>query len=316
MRNAATAAERRLKRVALLDKAIRQKYLLAMCLPFVVWAVMFCYLPLWGWLMAFQNYNPGKGVLGSEWVWFKHFTNFFTDRNFGILMRNTVAISFLDIVFGTAIPLFLALMLNEIQSMRFKRTVQTISYLPHFISYVVVANIFLTMLSSTDGIVNNMLMSIGMISKPIPFFSTPTLFWWLVTFINTWKGAGWGAIIYLAGIAGIDPEQYEAATVDGAGRWKRMWYITLPGIKPTIIVLLILSIPGLLDAGFDPSFLLGNPLVSDYSEVLDTYVYKMGITQGLFSYATAVGLLRTVVGLVLVVGANKFSRRVSDYGIY
>jgi len=273
-------------------------------------------MPIWGWLMAFENYNPGKGILKSDWVGLKNFISFFSDSNFLLLMRNTVGIGFLNIAFGTITPICLALILNEVRNLKFKKTVQTISYLPHFISYVVVANIFLTMLSPSDGLVNNLLVSLNLVKEPIPFFSIPQLFWLLVALINTWKDVGWGAIIYLASISAIDAEQYEAATVDGAGRWIKMWYITLANIKPTIVVLLILAMPDLINAGFDPSFLLGNPLVSEYSEVLDTYVYKMGLGQGMYSYATAVGIFRTVISLALIVSANKISRRISGYSIY
>ena len=294
----------------------KQRILLAMTLPFVLWVIIFRYVPLWGLLMAFEDYNPGKGVLGSQWVGLKHFISFFSDSNFLLLLRNTVSISLINITLATVLPIAFALFLNEIRVIWFKKTVQTISYLPHFISYVVVSNIFLTLLSPTDGVVNKLLVALHAVKEPVFFFVRPELFWGLVGSINIWKEMGWASIIYIASIASINPELYEAATVDGAGRWKRMWHITLMGIKPTIVVLLILNVPDLLNASFEPSYLLGNSLVSDFSEVIDTYVFKMGLQNAQYSFATAVDMFKMVIGLILIFSANKISKRISGYGIY
>ncbi len=266
--------------------------------------------------MAFEDYNPGKGILNSQWVGLKHFIAFFSDDNFILLLRNTVSISLINITLATVLPIAFALFLNEIGLIWFKKTVQTISYLPHFISYVVVSNLFLTLLSPTDGVVNKLLMMLHVVKEPVFFFARPELFWALVGSINIWKEMGWASIIYIASISSINPELYEAATVDGAGRWKKMWHITLMGIKPTIVVLLILNVPDLLNAGFEPSYLLGNSLVSDFSEVIDTYVYKMGLENAQYSFATAVDLFKMVIGLILIFSANKISKRISEYGIY
>lgn len=297
------------------QKMLRQKNLYIMILPAFVLTLIFAYLPTWGVLVALFDYNPGLGLFGSPFVGLKHFARFFNDSSFWMLIRNSFAISLLNIVFGTVFPIVFAILLNEVGSLKFKKTVQTISYLPHFVSYVVVANIALTVFSN-KGAVNNLLMSLGITQQPIVFFTIPSAFWWLVAGVNIWKELGWSAIIYITSITGIDPGLYEAAMVDGAGRWQRIRYITLPGIKSTIFVLLILSVPGLLNAGFEPSYLLGNAMVYDYSEVLDTYTYSMGIQYGQYSYAAAIGLLQQILGLVLILGANATARKYSDYSLF
>ena len=300
---------------SLWDRVMRYKILLMMAIPCMIWLFIFAYLPVWGWIMAFQDYNPGLGILKSPFAGLKHFRRFFRDPNFIQILRNTMAISSLNIITHTIFPITFALLLNEVMTISYKRVIQTVSYLPHFISYVVVSNLFLTLLAPS-GAANDLLVVLGIVEQPIFFFAKPKLFWFLVAGINIWKECGWTAIIYLAAVSSIDPQLYEAATIDGAGRWRRMWNITLSGIMPTIVVLLIMSIPDLLNAGFEPSFLLGNGVISDYSEVIDTYVYNRGIAKSMYSFATAVGLLRTAFGLILIVGANKFARSVSEYGIY
>ncbi len=297
-------------------KVYQQRYLLLMLLPFVVWCFIFAYMPIWGWLMAFQNYNPAKGILGSQWVGLKHFASFINDFQFLPILRNTIAISLLNIFGGMLASITLAILLNEVRGLLFKRTVQTITYLPHFISYIVVGNIFMTMLSPNNGQINELLIKLGLIDKPIFFFSLPKAFWFLVSGINVWKEAGWDAIIYLAAISAINSELYEAAHVDGAGRFRRIWHITLPGIRPTIVVLMVMSAGGVLSAGFEPSYILGNPIVSDYSEVIDTYVYTMGLKNTMFSYATAVGMFRIVISLIVVLAANRFARHIGERGIF
>lgn len=301
--------------VSIRQKVVRQRVLLLMLLPAVICVFVFVYMPMWGMLMAFYDYNPGLGFQGSHFVLFKHFIRFFTGSQFPLLIRNSFVISLLNIVFGTVLSITFAVLLNEVRSTAFKRTVQTISYLPHFVSYVVVANIALTLLSPS-GVVIEALMRLGIIKESIVIFAQPKAFWWLVASLNTWKEMGWSAIIYISAIGGIDPQLYEAAMVDGAGRMRRMWHITLTGIRPTIVVLLILAVPDLLNAGFDPSYLLGNAMVSNYSEVLDTYVYTLGLAQGQFSMATAVGISRMFVGLILILSANALARRVSEYSLF
>lgn len=299
-----------------LQKAVwQQKTLYLMLLPAILFTVVFAYVPIWGIFTSFYDYNPGLGFSGSEFVGLKHFQRFFSDETVFLMLRNTIAISFLNILFGTVSAILFAILLNELVFVRLKKTVQTLSYLPHFVSFVVVSNIAQTLLA-TNGPINDFLVVIGAIEKPIVFFTIPQAFWWLVTAINVWKEMGWSAIIYIAAIAGIDPALYEAAMVDGAGRLRRIWHITLPGIRPTIVVLLVLAVPDLLNAGFDASYLLGNGMVADYSEVLDTYIFRVGLQEGQYSYAAAVGLLRQIVGLILILSANAFSRKVSEYSLF
>lgn len=297
------------------QRAKGQRKLWLMLLPAVLFTFVFVYMPIWGMLMAFFDYNPGLGLKGSTFVGLKHFIRFFSDSQFPLLIRNSFVISLLNIIFGTIFPILFAVLLNEVRSTAFKKTIQTISYLPHFVSYVVVASIALTLLAPS-GPVMDMLIKLGIFKEAPLIFAEPKAFWWLVAGINTWKEMGWSAIIYIAAIANIDPQLYEASMVDGAGRLRRIWHITLTGIRPTIVVLFILAVPDLLNAGFDPSYLLGNGMVSNYSDVLDTYVYQVGIAQGQFSMATAVGVARMLVGLVLILAANAFARKVSEYSLF
>lgn len=293
----------------------RQKTLYLMLFPAILFTVIFAYVPIWGIFTSFYDYNPGLGFSGSPFVGLKHFQRFFSEKSVFLILRNTVAISFLNILFGTVFAILFAVLLNELPFVRFKKTVQTVSYLPHFVSFVVVSNIVQTLLA-TNGPINGLLVSLGVLEKPVVFFTIPEAFWWLVTAMNVWKEMGWSAIIYIAAIAGIDPSLYEAAMVDGAGRLRRIWHITLTGIRPTIVVLLVLAVPDLLNAGFDASYLLGNAMVSNFSEVLDTYIFRVGLQEGQYSYAAAVGLLRQAVGLVLILSANKFSKKVSEYSLF
>ena len=294
-------------------KRYRMRYF--MVIPAIVLLTVFTYCTTWGQAIAFFDYNPGLGLSGSPFVGLKHFRRFFGDPNFLLILRNTVAISALNIAFNTFFPLAFGILLNELRHRRYKKLVQTVSYLPHFISYIVVANIALTALGS-NGFLVKLFMAIGIWERPVLLFGTPKAFWWLISGINIWKEIGWNAIIYIASMAGIDHALYEAAMVDGAGRFRRVWSITLPGIAPTVVVLLIMRIPSIFSAGFDPSYLLGNAMVWDYSEVIDTYVYRLGLMQAQYSMATAVGFVRMLIGIVLIVSANTFARRVSEYSIY
>lgn len=303
-------------KAALFERIKQQKLLLIMLVPAVVSVGIFVYGPMWGMLIAFFNYNPGLGIMGSEFVGLRYFREFLSSPDLPLIIRNTFAISLLNIIFGTVFPVLFAVLLNEVSWVGLKKVTQTISYLPHFISYVVVANIAAMVLSPDGGIVNELLVNLGIVDKPIFFLAIPQAFWWIVAGLNVWKEMGWSAIIYIASIANIDPQLYEAAMVDGAGRLRRIWHITLPGIIPTMVVLTILAVPDLLNAGFDPSYLLGNALVSDYSRVLDTHVYTIGIQQGRYSLSTAIGVMRMIVSLVLILSANAVARRVSEYSLF
>jgi putative aldouronate transport system permease protein len=259
---AASAVHRKKK---VLSTIYKQRYLFLMALPCVVWIFIFVFGPVSGWLMAFEDFNPNKGVFGSPFVGFKHFAMLFESKQMLQIIRNTVVISLLWIVAQNFFPLVFALSLNEVTNMKFKRTMQTISYLPHFVSYVVVANIFLTMFS-INGPINTVLLNLHLIETPTQVWSDKNLYWLMVTIVNLWKEIGWLSIIYLAAIAGIDPEVYEAAIIDGCGRFKRIAYITIPSILPVAMVLWILSLGDIFNAGFDPSYLLGNPVTRDTSE--------------------------------------------------
>ncbi len=288
-----------------------QRFLLLMSLPFLAHIIVFQYVPIWGWTMAFQDFKPTLGFAGQEWVGLRHFIALFTDDEFPRVMRNTLAMSSINLVLGTTASIGLALSLNEVRNMSFKRTVQTISYLPHFVSWVVAANIVLTILAS-DGALNTLLVSLGVVEKPIIFMGRPQLFWWIIGFSNVWKGVGWGAIVYLASIAGISPELYEAADIDGAGRFAKIRHITLPGIQTTIVVLLIINIGFIMNAGFEQPYLLQNTLVKDYSTNIDIFVLERGMGMGRYSFSTAAGIFKSVVSLVLVLGANGLARRLGQ----
>ncbi len=292
-----------------------QRYLFLLLLPALVWVILICYAPMTGLYMAFVNYTPkGNGyfqdLIQSPFVgmdWFEYF--FSTD--FIKIMRNTLATSLLTLLFSFPLPILLAICLNEVKRPGVKKFIQTASYLPYFISWVIAANIFITFLSS-DGVINQLLMAIGFTDEQILFFQHGPYFWWIIAIANAWKVLGYNAIIYLAAISGISQDMYEAADVDGASRLQKIWYVTLPALKPTILVLLILAIGGVLNTGFEQQLLMGNNSILDYSDVLDTYAYRYGLKNGMYSYGTAVGLFKSVVSFILVMGANYISKKFSD----
>lgn len=285
-----------------------QKYLIAMSAPFVIWVIVFKYAPLVGWLMAFQDYKPAKGILGSKWVGLKHFITLFKEEQFYQALTNTLGMSILAIVFGTLCSITFAILLNEMRGVKYKKLVQTISYLPHFVSWVVVANI-VGQLLSPSGVVNELLVNLHILKQPINFLAIPNMFWGIVTASDIWKETGWNAIIYLAAITGIDMQLYEAAKVDGANRWQQIWNITLPSIKGTIIILLIMNIGGLVNIGFEKQYLLGNNIVAEKSLVLDKYVLDYGIGMMRYSYGTAIGIFKSVVSIILIWFANRLAKK-------
>ncbi len=293
----------------------QQKYLYLMSLPFVIWVIVFHYFPLWGWTMAFQNYRPGLTFFEQEWVGFEHFIALFQDERFYLVLRNTLAMSIMGLLLGFTVPILFAVLLNEVRKKAFKSIVQTVSYLPHFVSWVVVAGIVTKMLSIDGGIVNQLLTSTGLVDEPIQFMTKGEWFWIIVTLSDLWKEMGWNSIIFLAAMAGIDPQLYEAAKVDGASRWRQIWHITLPGIRPTILVVLILSIGHLITIGFEKQFLLGNSTVVDYSEVLDLYALNYGINLGRFSYGTAIGIFNSLVSIILLFLANGIFKRFTNQSV-
>lgn len=286
-----------------------QKYLYLMSIPFVIWAFVFSYLPLWGWTMAFQQYKPGLGFFEQTWVGFDHFKALFSDQQFHRALRNTLAMGVMGLVAGFVFPISFAILLNEVRWNFFKRFAQTISYLPYFVSWVVAAGIVTKMLSTENGLVNDMLLGLGLIDAPVQFMAQGNLFWTIVTLSDVWKNTGWNAIIYLAAIAGIGPELYEAAKVDGATRLRQIWHITIPGIRTTMIVLFIMSIGNLMNIGFEKQFLLGNNLVSDYSQVLDLYALNYGLGMGRYSFGTAINIFNSVISVILLFTVNGIFKR-------
>ncbi len=298
-----------------LKRCKQQQALLWMTVPFVIWVFIFKYLPVWGWTMAFQNYKPALSFTEQEWVGFKHFLFLFTDDRFLGVLRNTLAQSLINLVLGFITAITLAVLINELSNMKFKRVVQTISYLPHFLSWVVAAALVSSVLS-IEGIVNDILTSLGLIDKEILWLGVGEYFWGILGAAETWKNVGWNAIIYLAAISMIDQEQYEAAKIDGASRIQRILHITIPGMKSVIIVLLIMNIGYILEAGFEPQYLLGNGQNVEYSENIDVFVIKYGISMFNFSLATAAGMFKTVISFIFLIAANSLSKKMGQGGLY
>jgi putative aldouronate transport system permease protein len=290
----------------------------------IAFLLIFAYTPMVGLIIAFKNYRLTSGIPGfftSNWVGFKWFIEFYHDIDFWLIIRNTVMISSLKLIFTFPVPIFFALVLNEVRKQGVKRIVQTVSYLPHFISWVVVSGMIFSFFNEQTGLVNQFLVSAGLVNKPISFLSDPSYFWPMAVLSDIWKEMGWWTIIFLAAIVGVDSALYEAAVVDGATRLQRIRYITLPSIKGTIIIVLILSIGNLFGGGlggsnFEQSYLLGNPVNNGMSEILQTYTLKMGLAQGRYSYATAIGLIQSVISLLLIYLSNFLSKRMSGIGLF
>ncbi len=292
-----------------------QKYLQFMVIPGLIWMIIFNYLPMGGIVIAFKKFKITKTIAEAPWVGFKYFQDFFQDINFADIMTNTIGISLLKLIIGFPLPIIFALLINEIRGIRFKKVSQTISYLPHFLSWVVLGGILTTWLSKT-GVINDLLMALNIIKAPISFLGEPKAFWGIVLISDIWKELGWSAILYLAAIAGVDQQIYEAATVDGANKLQKIWFITLPSITGTIAIMLILQISGLLNSNFDQILILKNQINISRSQVIDTYVYQVGMTQGNYSYATAVGLFKSVIALFLLLIANKSSKKLLGRSLY
>jgi putative aldouronate transport system permease protein len=287
-----------------------QRQLLWMSLPIVLYVILFTYVPLAGWTMAFQDFKPTKGF-ASPWVGVKWFAYLFSDEQFVMVMRNTLAMSFINLIFGFTFAIGLALTLNEVKSKRLKSFAQTVSYLPHFLSWVVVAGLVSTILAS-DGVFNIVFQWLGIIKEPKIWLGQPKAFWWIVGFTNVWKEVGWNTIIYLAAMSAIDPALYEAAEIDGCGRLSRIRHITLPGIKSTIVVLLIMNLGWIMESGFEIQYLLRNGMNADYSQSIDIYVVNYGMRQGNYSLATAGGMFKSVVNIILLLMANWFSGKLGE----
>ncbi|MFC4302150.1 ABC transporter permease subunit [Cohnella boryungensis] len=290
----------------------------------IIFLLIFAYTPMFGIIMAFKDYSISSGIKGiftSEWVGIKHFDEFVNDYQFGTIVRNTLVLSFLKVIFAFPAPILLAILLNEVKHLRFKRLVQTVSYLPHFISWVVVVGIAFSFLSAEIGLVNKALVSLGVIDKPLDILTNPDYFWGLAVGSAVWKEVGWWTIIFLAAIAGINPALYEAAQIDGAGRIARIRHITLPSMKGTIVVVLILTIGSILGGGlvgsnFEQAFLFGNSINNPTSEIVQTYAFKVGLRDGRFSYAAAIDLIQSVISVVLIFSSNYIAKRVSGSSLF
>jgi putative aldouronate transport system permease protein len=291
---------------------MRQKQLLFMSVPIVLYVMLFTYVPLWGWTMAFQNFRPARKFSQQEWAGLYWFKFLFEDKEFLKTVRNTIAMSVINTTLGFITAIGFALLLNEVKKILFKRVIQTISYLPHFLSWVIVTGLVATMLSTDGGAINSVFMSFGFIKEPVFWLAKPNYFWGIVGVTYVWKEVGWNTIIYLAAMAGIDPNLYEAADIDGCNRYQKMWRITLPCIKPTIIILLIMSVGHILDAGFELQYLLRNGLVMDVSDTIDIYVLIFGLSRNNFSLATAAGMFKNVINITLIFIANEIAKRAGE----
>ena len=286
---------------------VKQRVLLIWAAVFTVYGLVFYYIPLGGWVMAFQNYKPKTGLLHSKFVGLGKFQFLFEDQTFLKVIRNTLCMGILNLVCTFVMAILFAILLNEVRS--------RLAYLPHFLSWIIVTGILHDALSA-NGIINELLVKAHIISSPISFFSVPELFWPIVAFANIWKETGWNAIIYLAAITSIDPSLYEAAAIDGAGRWAKIKYITLPGIRPTIMILLLMNIGNILNAGFEIQYLLGNGLIKNVSDTIDIYVLTWGISQSDYSLGTAAGIFKSVVAIILIVIANGVAKRTGEERLF
>lgn len=299
------------KRPGFFKRWATQGQLTWMSVPIVLYVILFTYVPLAGWTIAFQDFKPFKTFTQQKWVGLKWFLFLFQDDKFVLTMRNTLAMSFINLTLGFVCAISLALLLNEVKNGPAKKFAQTISYLPHFLSWVVVASLVTNMLAS-DGIFNIFLVRLGILKQPVVWLGAPKAFWWIIGFSNVWKEVGWNTIIYLAAMSAIDPALYEAAEIDGCNRLGRMWHITLPGIKPTIVVLLIMNLGWIMESGFEAQYLLRNGMNQDYSWSIDIYVVNYGLKLGNYALATAGGMFKSLVNIILLITANQISSRLGE----
>ena len=282
----------------------------------VIWYLMFCYKPMIGVIIAFQKYSLVKGMWGSRWVGLNNFEFVMGLRDFPLALKNTLYLNLLGLIVGFPVPIILAIMLNEIRSKSVKRVSQTLLYLPHFLSWIIIGGMVLKIFANTTGVINATLLKWGWIDQNIPFLTDGTTWQITYTLVGVWQNMGWGTILYLSAITGINMELFEAAKIDGANKLRQIWHVTLPGIRSTIVVLLILNIGQMMNISFDRPYILGNTLVQDYCDVLSTFVYRTGITNGKFDRATAIGLFQSVVGLILISGANFITKKMGEDGIW
>ena len=290
--------------------------LVVMLLPTIVFFVVFRYIPMVGIQIAFRDFRMGQGIWGSEWVGLDNFRFLFSMPTFTRAIQNTIIISLYRLIFGFPMPIILALLINEIRHSMFKRAIQTVSYLPHFLTWIVLAGLFMNILHPSTGVVNHVLINWFGFERGIFFLGDARYFRGTLVVTEIWKSVGWGSILYLASIAGINPGLYEAAVCDGANRWHRIRYITLPAMAPTISIMLILNIGSLLDGGFDQVFNLYNPAVYATGDILDTFAYRVAFDQMRFSFSAAASLFRNGIGFILVIGSNYIAKKISGHGLW
>ncbi|NMA95359.1 MAG: sugar ABC transporter permease [Clostridiales bacterium] len=284
-----------------------------MAIPVILFYGLFHYAPMYGAVIAFKDFVPARGILGSPWAGFKHFRSFFKSIYFLRVLKNTILINVYSLIFGFPMPIILALLLNELRNERFKKTVQTVSYLPHFISIMVVAGMLIDFLSR-KGIITDLIVLLG--GQRDNMLMRPDLFKGIYVGSGIWQHVGWDSIIYLAALTGIDPELYEAARIDGASRWRQTWHITLPGIAPTIIILLILRVGGMMSVGFEKIILLYNDATMETADVISSFVYRKGLLEFSYSFSAAVGLFNSIINFILVITVNRISRQVSETSLW
>lgn len=297
-------------------RLLNQRYYFLMLAIPVVWYILFSFVPMGGLIIAFKDYNLADGIAGSKWVGLRFFRQMFTDYYAKKVLLNTVGLSFYKLLFGFPVPILFALLLNELRSVHYKKVVQTVSYLPYFISWVIIIGIWRAMLSVDGGVVNNVLVGLGILDMPKSFILQRSAIWPIAILTDIWKNMGWNSIIYIAAIAGINMELYEAAAIDGATRVQRVWHITLPGIKPTIVILLIFSMGSLFSGNFDQMYMLGSGPVQDVAEIIDTYIYRQGLQKLQFSLGTATSLLRSVMIFLLVALSNVIAKAIGEDGVW
>ena len=282
----------------------------------VAFYLIFCYKPMVGVIIGFQKFNMFKGMWGSKWIGLENFKFVMNMPDFPVALKNTLWLNFLGLVAGFPVPIILAILLNEMKSIKVKKVSQTLLYLPHFLSWIIIGGMVLQIFSPKTGIINATLLRLGWIDKSIPFLTDGPHWQATYTLIGVWQSMGWGTILYLSAITGINMELFEAAKIDGANKLQQIWHVTLPGIRSTIVILLILNVGQMMNISFDRPYVLGNPMVQNYCDVLSTFVYRAGITNSQFARATAVGLFQSVVGLILITGANIVARRLGEEGIW
>lgn len=306
---------RKQRAIKLVRKLAAQRYLQAMALLGAAWMIIFNYIPMYGVIIAFKEYSIIQSIADAPWVGLDQFHEFLKDDQLPRVIWNTLGMSLIKLAIGFPLPIIFALFLNELKSLRFKKLVQTVSYLPHFLSWVILGGILATWLSDV-GIINKVLMALQLIDAPISYLAEPKYFWSIIITSDIWKELGWSAIIYLAAMAGVSPDLYEAATIDGAGRFAKMRYVTLPGIAGTITILFILAVSGVLNSNFDQILVLKNSLNESASSVIDIYVYQTGLVSSRYSYATAVGLIKSIIALILLLIANGVSKKVNQTSLF